>query len=137
MKKKKKNIRGRKKLPEHLKRKHFDIYLNDDELKVLKDQQEILGYKSLRQYIRFKLLKDKERMIYVNPVELIKQMDIYGVEMGRIGSNINQMSRHANQLSKDDELDVDVLEGFTKAIEKYNDLRSKILKCFNKILSDK
>jgi len=70
-------------------------------------------------------------------VELIKQMDIYGVEMGRIGNNINQMSRHANQLSKDDELDIDVIEDFTKAIEKYNDLRSKILKCFNKILSDK
>ena len=75
-------------------------------------------------------------MIYVNPVELIKQMDIYGIEMGRIGNNINQMSRHANQLSKDDELDIDVLEGFTKAIEKHNDLRSKILKSFNKILLD-
>ena len=37
-------------------------------------------------------------------------MDVYGVEMGRIGSNINQMSRRANQLSKDDELDVDVLQ---------------------------
>jgi len=47
------------------------------------------------------------------------------------------MSRHADQLSKDDELDIDVLEGFTKAIEKYNDLRPKILKSFNKILSDK
>ena len=69
-------------------------------------------------------------------MELIKQMDVYGVEMGRRGSNINQMSRLANQLSKDDKLDIDVLEGFTKAIEKYNDLRSKILKCFNKILQD-
>ncbi len=135
MKKKKKTIGGRKKLPEHLKRKQFDLYLNDVELKVLKDQQEILGYKNLRSYMRFKLLKDKKRMIYVNPVELIKQMDIYGVEMGRIGNNINQMSRHANQFSKEDELDVNVIEGFTKAIEEYNNLRSKILMCFDKILS--
>lgn len=58
-------------------------------------------------------------------------MDLYGVEMGRIGNNINQMSRHANQLSK-----VDVIEGFREAIKEYNNLRSSILKCFNKILQD-
>ena len=46
------------------------------------------------------------------------------------------MSRHANQLSKVDGIDVDVLEGFTKAITEYNNLKSKILKSFNKILSD-
>jgi len=136
MKKKKKEIGGRKKLPEHLKRKQFDIYLNDVELKILKDQQEMLGYKELRSYMRFKLLKDKKRMIYVNPVELIKQMDIYGIEMGRIGNNINQMSRHANLLSNENEIDVDVIEDFTKVIKEYNNLRSKILKCFNKILLD-
>ncbi len=60
-------------------------------------------------------------------MKLIKQMSLYGTEIGWIGCNTNQMSRHANQLSKDDELDIDVLEGFTKAIEKHNDLRPKIL----------
>ncbi len=137
MKKKKKGIGGRIPLEKEELRKPYKIYLNEKESKILIEQQEMLGYKNLSQYMRYKLLKDKERMIYVNPVELIKEMDIYGVEMGRIGSNINQMSRHADQLSKEDELDIDVLEGFTKAIEKYNDLRSKILKSFNKILSDK
>ena len=63
-------------------------------------------------------------------MELIKQMDVYGVEMGRIGSNINQMSRHANQLSKDDKLDIDVLEGFTEAIEKYNESKIKNIEEF-------
>ncbi|MCK5678346.1 MAG: plasmid mobilization relaxosome protein MobC [Flavobacteriaceae bacterium] len=136
MKKKKKTIGGRKKLPDHLKRKQFDLYLNDEELKILKDQQEMIGFKGLRSYMRYKLLKDKKRMIYVNPVELLKQMDFYGAEMGRIGSNINQMSRHANQLSKVDGVDVDVIEAFTKAIEEYNNLRSKIFMCFNKIMSN-
>ena len=83
-----------------------------------------------------KLLKDKKRMIYVNPVELLKQMDLYGAEMGRIGNNINQMSRHANQLSKEEELDVDAIVAFTRAIEEYNNLRSKIFMCFNKIMSN-
>ncbi len=66
--------------------------------------------------MRFKLLKDKKRMIYVNPVELIKQMDIYGTEMGRIGSNINQLSRHENRLNKENELDNNIIEDFTKSL---------------------
>ena len=136
MKKKKKGIGGRIPLEKEELRKPYKIYLNEKESKILIEQQDTLGYRNLSQYMRYKLLKDKERMIYVNPVELIKQMDVYGVEMGRIGSNINQMSRHANQLSKVDGIDVDVLEGFTKAITEYNNLKSKILKSFNKILSD-
>ena len=99
------------------------------------EQQETLGFKNLSQYMRYKRFKDWKRALYVNPVEFIKQMDIYGVEMGRVGGNTNQMSRHANQLCKDDELDV--IDRFIHAIEKHNDLRSKILKSFNNILSDK
>ena len=98
-------------------RKPFKVFLNEKESKTLIEQQKTFRYKNLSQYMRYKLLKDKKRMIYVNPVELIKQMDIYGIEMGRIGSDINQMSRHANQLSKDDELDVNVIDGFIHAIE--------------------
>ncbi len=135
MKKKKKWVGGRIPLDKDDLRKPYKVYLNIKESKILLEQQNVLGYKNLSQYLRYKLLKDKKRMIYVNPVELIKQMDLYGVEMGRIGNNINQMSRHANQLSKEDELDVNVIEDFTRAIEEYNNLRSKILMCFNKILS--
>jgi hypothetical protein len=100
------------------------------------EQQEALGFKNLSQYMRFKLLKDKERMIYVNPVELLKQMDIYGIEMGRIGNNINQLSKHANRLNKENKLDNNIIEDLTRSLEEYNYLKSKILMSFNKILSD-
>ena len=136
MKKKKKGLGGRIPLDKEDLRKPYKVYLNLKESKILLEQQNVLGHKNLSQYLRYKLLKDKKRMIYVNPVELIKQMDLYGIEMGRIGNNINQMSRHANQLSKEDKLDANVIDGFIKVIEEYNDLRSKILNCFNKILQD-
>ncbi len=56
--------------------------------------------------------------------------------MGRIGRNINQLSRHANRLNKENELDKNIIEDFTKSLEEYNSLKSKILMSFNKILSD-
>ena len=136
MKKKKKEIGGRTPLDKEDLRKPYKVYLNEKESKILIEQQDTLGYKNLSQYLRYKLLRDKKRMIYVNPVKLLKQMDLYGAEMGRIGSNINQMSRHANQLRKVDRVNVDVIEAFTKAIEEYNNLRSKIFMCFNKIMSN-
>jgi len=74
--KKKKGIGGRIPLEKGELRKPYKIYLNEKESKILIEQQETLGYKNLSQYMRYKLLKDKKRMIYVNPVELIKQMDL-------------------------------------------------------------
>ena len=88
-KKKKKGIGGRISLEKDDLRKLYKVYLNDNESKILLEKQEALLFKNLSQYMRFKLLKDKKRMIYVNPVELLKQMDIYAIEMGRIGNNIN------------------------------------------------
>ncbi len=136
MKKKKKRIGGRIPLDKDVIRKPYKVYLNDKESKILLEQQEALGFNNLSQYMRFKLLKDKKKMIYVNPVELIKQMDIYGTEMGRIGSNISQISKYANRLSKDDKIDAIVIEDLIKTLEEYNSLKSQILSCFNKILSD-
>ena len=136
MKKKKKGIGGRIPLEKDDLRRPYKVYLNDKESKILLEQQEVLGFKNLSQYMRFKLLKDKKRMIYVNPVELLKQMDIYGIEMGRIGNNINQLSKHANRLNKENKLDNNIIEDLTRSLEEYNNLKSKILMSFNKILSD-
>lgn len=136
MKKKKKGIGGRIPLDKDDLRRPYKVYLNDKESKILLEQQEVLGFKNLSQYMRFKLLKDKKRMIYVNPVELLKQMDIYGIEMGRIGNNINQLSKHANRLNKENKLDNNIIEDLTRSLEEYNNLKSKILMSFNKILSD-
>lgn len=63
-------------------------------------------------------------------------MNFYGIEMGRIGSNINQLSKHAKRLNKENKLDNNIMEDLTESLEEYNNLKSKILMSFNKILSD-
>ncbi len=63
MKKKKKGIGGRIPLDKDDLRRPYKVYLNDQESKILLEQQEALGFKNLSQYMRFKLLKDKKRMI--------------------------------------------------------------------------
>ncbi|MGO3184462.1 MAG: plasmid mobilization relaxosome protein MobC [Aequorivita sp.] len=132
----KKSSNGIKKLASNKKRKMYWIYLNDDEKSILKDQQSELGYKNLASYLRYKLLKDSEKMIYVDPVQHLKRLDLLGIQMAKIGNNINQLAKLGNQLKLQDKLSPEVVIAMNNSLQVYIDLKSEMKKIFDEILKN-
>lgn len=111
------NKGGRPPLPEHEKRKHrFEIWLNDFELADLQNLTEETAL-SRADVIRSLIAKRRIKRVTVPTVNL----KTYS-ELGRIGTNVNQLAKFANEYGYG--------EGFKNMDDLYhviNKLRSELL----------
>jgi len=89
------------------------------------------GYKSVSDYIRQRIFKNGKSLL--NPVEFIRVLDEATLEMKRVGVNINQFAKRANQkkeISGSKELD-----DYNKLLSEYLEIEKKINITLRKIMN--
>lgn len=67
------------------------------------------------------------KKIIAKRVELFDELQKLSAELGKSGSNINQLAHHANRVSKIKEVDVSVIETMNLLIESYIKKQEEIL----------
>ena len=69
----------------------FTLYLSDDEMRILNAKTKLLGMNSKAQLLRQLLIEEK---LYVVDY---KELHDYNIQLGRIGTNINQIAHRINE----------------------------------------
>ncbi len=82
----------------------FTLYLSDDELRILEGKTRCLGYQSKAQLLRQLLV---EGMIYTVDYSALHE---YNIQLGRIGTNINQIAHRINETRSIYKTDIEKLQ---------------------------
>jgi hypothetical protein len=97
--------------------KKIDARFTEDEYAIICKLEKTLGL-TKTELVRQRLLSNAGLLV-VNAKELIVLLDQVGAEMGRCGSNINQLAKYANILKKRGMLSPVVIERFNVLFEQY------------------
>lgn len=95
----------------------IDARFTEEEYQLIQDMEKTLGLKKT-DIVRLRVLGSASSQL-LNAKELIAALDGVGAELGKSGSNINQLARYANILQKRGMLSVQVLNQFNLLFEKY------------------
>jgi uncharacterized protein Veg len=111
---------GRRKLEQNQKRLiKLQAHVTAMEYEKLNDQFRATGMRYFSDYLRLLILdKGKTRSI-TNKQELIKQLDKIGIQINRLGNNINQIAKYANFQLKSGKIDQRTIERFNNLMEDY------------------
>ncbi|BAD51329.1 plasmid mobilization protein [Bacteroides fragilis] len=109
--------------------KRLWIRVSDEEYQQMVEASK--GHKSCADYIRKRIFgKGKD---IINPVEFIRAIDEVSLEMKRIGKNINQFARYANERKS---VDGDFLmEEYNKLLSDYIKKEQKLEVLYRKIIA--
>ena len=100
-------------------RKHkFTLYLSDDEMRILEAKTRYMGMQSKAQLLR-QLLVESE--LYVVDYSELHE---YNIQLGRIGTNINQIAHRINETRSIYQTDIDKLQ---KEMDKIWQLQKSML----------
>ena len=106
--------------------------LTEDEFKQVLIIEKALGLTRM-ELIRKRVLYNSSKVL-VNAVELLKQLDAVGAEMGRAGNNINQLARHANILNNQGLLTESVVREFNELFRSYIAKQQEMEKTIREII---
>jgi hypothetical protein len=127
-----KKLSGRPKLKEGKRTKFINVRFTEDEYKTVSDLEKELAI-SKTELIRMRILSDAKRTV-INSKELIRNLDVIGAEMGRVGNNINQLAKHANTLKLQGALSPLVAEKFNQLFEDYIQVQQMLEVALRKII---
>ena len=96
----------------------FTLYLSDDEMRILNAKTKLLGMNSKAQLLRQLLIEEK---LYVVDS---KELHDYNIQLGRIGTNINQIAHRINETRSIYQTDINEIK---KEIEKIWQLQKSML----------
>ena len=120
-------------------KKSIIIRFYNDEYDRLKKDFSKTGLKYFHDYIK-KRISDTENLYIHNPVEIIKSLDKIGNEIAKIGTNINQIAKHANTLelsTKNNKSIIYDINEFKNLLIIYTKQRSELNETIQKLLSKK
>lgn len=95
----------------------IDARFTEEEYQLILDMEKRLGIRKT-EIIRLRVLKEGTALL-INAADLISGLDKAGMELGKTGSNINQLARYANTMQKRGLMPPQVLERFNLLFEKY------------------
>ena len=126
---------GRKNLPAtELKTRKLQLHVTELEYANIKLLYSASGKKTVSDFMRALILdKDKSNSI-INRVELIKHLDVIGKEIGRIGTNINQLAKYANIQIKSGKVDPKTMIRFTDQMDSYLQERRELAKAYRALV---
>lgn len=110
-------FKGRPALESGRRSRKIDVRFTEEEFAAILKLELALGIRRT-EIIRMRVLKDSGLLV-VNAREMIQRLDQIGAELGKAGSNINQLARYANTLNKRGMLSSQVLERFNLLFEQY------------------
>ncbi len=96
----------------------FTLYLSDDEMRILNAKTKLLGMNSKAQLLRQLLIEEK---LYVVDY---KELHDYNIQLGRIGTNINQIAHRTNETRSIYQTDINEIK---EEIEKIWQLQKSML----------
>ena len=126
---------GRKNLPAtELKTRKLQLHVTELEYVNIKLLYSASGKKTVSDFMRALILdKDKSNSI-INNVKLIKHLDVIGKEIGRIGTNINQLAKYANIQNKSGKVDPKTMIRFTDQMDSYLQERRELAKAYRALV---
>jgi len=126
---------GRKKLPTiELKTKKLQMHVTEIEYKKIQILYHASGNKTVSDFMRALVLDDTKSNSIINNVELIKHLDVIGIEIGRIGNNINQFAKYANIQIKSGKVNTSVIIDFIEVMDRYMQERRELSKAYRALV---
>ena len=80
------------------------------------------------------MLDDQKSNSIINNVELIKNLDLIGTEIGRLGNNINQLAKYANIQIKSGKVNTSVIIDFIGVMDRYMKERRELAKAYRALV---
>ncbi len=112
--------------------------------KVSEDQYEVLqsdfansGMRNFSEYIREVLLNSKNKPRKIFTPEILRVMNIIGLQIGRIGNNINQLVKMAHILNNSGKDPSPVFVEFNELMHEYLKTRKELIKAFRRAMKNK
>ena len=130
----KKTVSGRKKLDKNDKRKPVSIYLNQHEIDQIKSRIADLASYSFSQFIRFIVLEESKRPRHINPIQFLKGISKLTIEVNKLGTNVNQISKYTNQLHNRNLTDPKVAKMYNEIVMSYIELQKEIMEKLKGVL---
>ena len=127
-----KKLNGRPKLKDGKRTRFINVRFTEDEYKDVAALEKQLGI-TKTDLIRMRVLSDAKKTV-INSRELIKYLDSAGVEMGRIGNNINQLAKHANTLRLQGRLNPLIVDQFNRLFEEFIHVQQQFEVSLRKII---
>ena len=129
---------GRKKLPSNQRRTiKLQVHVTNYEFDRLKSLFQDSGERYLSDYLRILIFDERKSMSMINKKDLIKQVDRIGVEIGRVGNNINQIAKYANIQMKAGKIDQRTLNNFNDQMADYLKSQQNLAKAYRALVRNK
>ena len=113
------------------KRKKHEYWLNKAELEILDQRLKNSRHKSRGQYVRSLILEEgRKEAKHLNPVDFFKTITNISKEVNKVGNNINQLAKHANEMKKQHMLPSIIIDALEEKLDIYihqqNELITKL-----------
>ena len=133
------NIKGgRKKLQPNQRRTiKLQVHVTNQEFDQIESRFHVSGERYLSDYLRILILDERKSVSIINKKDLIKQLDRIGVQIHRIGNNINQIAKYANIQLKSGKIDQRTLDNFNFQMEQYLKEKQNLVKAYRALTRNK
>ena len=112
------------------------MYLTLEEYNIFLKQYKLSGRSTLADYLRPLVLVEKSARSMVDRVKLIRHLDFIGMQVARIGNNINQLAKYANIQMKTGKIDQQTITRFNNQMEGYLKRQGELTKAYRALIRD-
>lgn len=112
--------------------KKIDARFTEEEFNSIVTLEKVLGIRRT-ELIRMRVLKDSAQLV-INARDLMQCLDAVGADMGRVGNNINQLSRYAHTLNKRGALSPQIIERFNLLFREYITVQQNLEVALRKVI---
>jgi len=136
-KKKQKTRGGRRKIPTvELRTKKLQMYMTLEEYNTFLKQYNQSGRSTMADYLRVLVLNKKSSRSMVDRVKLIRHLDFIGMQVARIGNNINQLAKYVNIQMKTGKIDHQTITRFNNQMDRYLKQHGKLTKAYRAMVKN-
>ena len=102
----------------------LDFRLTEEEYKSIEEMSKTFGL-SKADVIRHRVLNNSVPLV-LNKLEMIKEINAISSELGKSGSNLNQLAHYANRLKIEGVVEAKTLNRLDVLLEQYNTILRKV-----------
>ena len=102
----------------------LDFRLTEEEYKSIEEVSKTFGL-SKADVIRHRVLNNSVPLV-LNKLEMIKEINAISSELGKSGSNLNQLAHYANRLKIEGVVEAKTLNRLDVLLEQYNTILKKV-----------
>ena len=116
------------------KRKPRNIFLSDSEAASIKKIYQEAGYSSRSEYMRDLALNSLNKSYHPDRLLVVNSINDVSKEINKIGVNINQIARYANEYNKMNVSDPKLIESYNEILQEYIDIKNTVADLYMKLI---